>query len=305
MALGLNYVRLYFGRSAGGELRGEGARGIRYGVLGLDLGELGDRTVKCFFTYPRDWRSYCGTDKQFNAQWQGLLSKWREVWGEPVGYWVKEFQPRLDQPEQFRDAPHMNWVARWPEGAGGYEQLLARTKRLGVAEKGGDVHGARGTYELLTGQFGWWLRTAWAEVVTGNDGSEEAKKHQARGVEARVNWYSERWAEIADRARVGWYLARDVGKQAQKRAPKGWGRVRPWWGAVNMKTHEPVVEQVSYVVFVRLRSLLEKWCVEHGDPVPYRAELGGITAPGMTAEEGLGLLVEVEAGVRDEGAEEF
>ena len=141
LALGLNYVRLYLGRSGAGELRGEGVRGIRYGVLGLELGELGERPVKCFFTYPEDWRSYCSTDAQFNRQWGLFLGKWRERWGEPVGYWVKEFQDR--------GAPHMNWVARWPETAEGYEELRVRTLRLAKAESRGDEARGEGYYKHL------------------------------------------------------------------------------------------------------------------------------------------------------------
>jgi len=290
LALGLNYVRLYLGRSGSGVLRGEGVRGIRYGVLGLDLGELGERPVKCFFTYPEDWRSYCATDVQFNRQWDLFLGKWRQRWGEPVGYWVKEFQNR--------GAPHMNWVAQWPETADGYEELRARTLRLAKAEGGGDIYRARGTKELLAGDFGWWIRTAWAEVVTGNDGSSEARKHQARGVECRVNYWSERAEEFADRARVAWYVARDIGKERQKTAPEGWGRVRPWWGAVNMRSEPATVEEVSYFVFVRLRSRLEAWCLGNGVTVPNVLSLAGITAPGMRGEEGVALLVEVEEELR-------
>jgi hypothetical protein len=69
-----------------------------------------------------------------------------------------------------------------------------------------------------------------------------------------------------------------------------------------MKVAEPVVEEVSYEVFVRMWSVLAAWCVEHGDPVPDRAWMGGITAPGMTSEEGLRVLLEAEEGVRWEAA---
>ena len=296
VVLGLYYVRLYFGRSGSGEIRGEGARGIKYGVLGLDLDELGDRTVKCFFTYPLDWRAYCRTDRVWDWQWKAFLNKWRERWGEPVGYWVKEFQERAGQAPQYQGAPHMNWVAKWPEGAKGYGQLLARTLRIARAESRGDVYGARATRELMRGEFGWWLRTAWAEVVTGNDGSEEAKKHQARGVECRVNYWSEKQAEMADRAQVAWYVARDVGKERQKTAPQGFGRVRPWWGAQNMRWEDPLVLEVPYLVYVRLWERLAKWCEERGVPVPDRGPVfGGITAPMMRGEEGALLLAVVES----------
>jgi hypothetical protein len=302
IAFGLYYVRLYLGRSASGEMRGEGSRGIKYGVLGLDLDELGDRTVKAVFTYPLDWRRYVPTDRVWNKQWSEFLGKWKQRWGSPVGYWGKEFQPRVDQAAQYQQAPHMNWVCRWPESAGGYAGVLARTKRVRSAEGRRDFYGARSAFQEIVSGLDRWMHKAWSEVVTGNDGSEEAKKHYGRGTQVRVNYFSESWAEKADRADVAWYIARDVGKSAQKRVPAGFGRVRPWWGCVNMRRQEPVIEELSYLAFVRMHERLRRWCDKRwpGLVTGLGPGFGGIMAPGMRGEEGLAVLLEIEETIRQE-----
>ena len=116
-----------------------------------------------------------------------------------------------------------------------------------------------------------------------------------------MNYFSDRWAEVADRAKVAWYVARDVGKEGQKRVPKGFGRVRPWWGAVGMREPEAVVEEVSYRVYVRMYERLEKWNVGHGLPVGRGPAFGGIMSPMMRDHEGALLLCEVEAELASEG----
>ena len=76
-------------------------------------------------------------------------------------------------------------------------------------------------------------------------------------------------------------MARDVGKERQKTAPEGWGRVRPWWGTLNMRSEPPAVEDVSYLVFVRLRSRLEAWCIGNGVPVPNVLSFAGHNCAGV------------------------
>ena len=116
-----------------------------------------------------------------------------------------------------------------------------------------------------------------------------------------MNFFSEKWAEVADPAVVAWYIGRDVGKERQKTPPEEFGRVRPWWGAVGMERGEVAVEEIPYGVFVRMYERLEKWNVEHGLGPGRGPAWGGIVAPMLRGEEGLRMLSEVEAEVAVEG----
>jgi hypothetical protein len=97
----------------------EGVRGIRYGVAELDLSKLGERAVMVVLTYPGEWWRFCRDDGELNRQIGALLAAWGKKWGDPVGFWVKEFQDR--------GAPHVNLYAGWPDAAGGYEEVRERT----------------------------------------------------------------------------------------------------------------------------------------------------------------------------------
>jgi hypothetical protein len=286
VVFGYGYVQV-----ASGRLVREGVRGIRYGVAELDLPKLGERAVMIVLTYPGDWRKWCPTDRELNRQVGAFLERWAAKWGPPVGFWVKEFQER--------GAPHVNLYVGWPDGAGGYEDVLARTKW--VWQRGQSVGGrqARDEEQGLSGELGWWLRGAWSGIVTGNDGSAVARAHHAKGVRARVSFTSDKAQELHDRAGVAWYIAREVGKGRQKQPPQGWGRVRPWWAPLGLEC-ERVEEEVSYVVWGRVRDRLMKYCSEHHQGLPWNA-WGGVTAWGMGSEEGLRVLVEAE---EDNGPEE-
>jgi hypothetical protein len=149
--------------------------------------------------------------------------------------------------------------------------------------------------ELVSGELGWWARTTWANIVTGNDGSKVAMNHHGRGVELRAKIWSDRQAEFGDPASLAWYLARDLGKGRQKTPPKGFGRVRPWWEYEDMKAPEPIVEQIDYLTFKRMFLRMEAWNRTNELPIPRRMDFGGITSPMMRGEEGLRWLIEIES----------
>jgi hypothetical protein len=281
--------RLVFGfgyvQAASGRLVREGVRGIRYGVGELDLSKLGERAVMVVLTYPGEWWKFCPDDRELNRQIGALLAVWGKKWGDPVGFWVKEFQDR--------GAPHVNLYVGWPDGAGGYEEARERTLWLERRKRVVGGRQARDEVEPVSGEFGWWLRTAWARVVTGNNMTAVAKAHHARGCDVRVSFWTDKAEEMHDRAQVAWYIAREVGKKYQKTPPVVWGRVRPWWAPLGLE-REAFEQQMAEDVWHAMSGRLAKYCAEHDQALPWKNRGGGVTAWGMSADEGLRLLAEVE-----------
>ncbi len=108
------------------------------------------------------------------------------------------------------------------------------------------------------GEFGYWCRTAWTEIVT--DGKDRC--HAVRGVDARVFFFSDKDTEAeADRLRAAEYLASEVGKRYQKRPPQGFGGVGRYWailGADRLR-ELPEVRELEVLVALELRSRLQRW----------------------------------------------
>lgn len=290
-AMGADRFRVVFGygyvQVASGRLVREGVRGIRYGVAELDLSKLGERALMIVLTYPGgDWRRWCKNDTELDQHIEAFLAKWRAKFEEPVGFWCKEFQER--------GAPHVNLYVGWPEGVGGYEEVRQRTLQLKRRARDVGERRAHDEIRAVTGELGLWARTAWAKIVTGNNMTAVARAHHGHGVDMRVSWWTDRAQEFHDRAQVAWYIAREVGKEHQKRPPEGWGRVTPWWAPLGGLEPERFEEEVSYIVWGRVRDRLVKYRAEHKQGLPWNT-WGGVTAWGMSAEEGLRLLGEAEA----------
>ena len=112
----------------------------------------------------------------------------------------------------------------WPEGAGGYEAVRKRGAWLAHRSREVGARQAHDEVRAVSGQFGWWLRSAWSSVVTGNDGSAVAKLHHGRGVDVKVSFWTDKAAELRDRPRIVWYVAREVGKKYQKTPLRVGGR---------------------------------------------------------------------------------
>lgn len=112
VVFGSGYVQV-----ASGRLVREGVRGIRYGVAELDLSKLGERAVMIVLTYPGgDWRRWCSDDGGLDRQIAAFLAAWRAKWGEPVGFWCKEFQQR-GAPRVGFDSPRELAQGRPPQEA--------------------------------------------------------------------------------------------------------------------------------------------------------------------------------------------
>jgi hypothetical protein len=200
-------------------------REFRRAIYGLPWGRL-PRPVLVVLTYPGEWREYCQDDRELRRHLEALFDRWARRWGEePVCLWGKEFQGR--------GAPHVNLVVGLPAGVSDadYAGLRRRSGRLFTEYQAFGKGGSGKRWEPVEGEFGWWLRTAWAEIVTGNvKGDGAARRHHVHGVTVRVRFDAERGAGVEHALRMALYVARDLGKEGQKVAPVEFGPVRRWWG---------------------------------------------------------------------------
>ena len=183
-----------------------------------------ERLALVSLTYPGDWRRWVPDAGVFEAHRRAAAKRWERRWGEPLmGVWVKEFQGR--------GAPHLHWYVGLPGAMTGEEYRALRVRSVAAKRREAEVGVYRARSEQRWGRWPWeyvrWLRTAWAEVVTGNT----TRRHHGHGVDVRVSfWTDEQEAEF-DRDKVGEYFWRESGKVAQKQVPDGFGAVGRWWGA--------------------------------------------------------------------------
>ena len=217
---------------------------------------LGERALLVTLLSPSDWRRWVWNGDVWEAQRRAFENRWERRWGPLLGVWVKEFQER--------GAPHLHLYVQCPAAVSdeAYEVLRERTERRRRLES---VQGrrARAGIEAVSGDFGWWARTAWAEVVTGGGGAHKTRLHHARGVDvATMDWQGSKATEER-RLRAVDYLMAEVGKAYQKRAPDGFDLCgRRWsgrWGRnVGFHPQEECV-QVPTTVYVRLERVLCRW----------------------------------------------
>ena len=159
---------------------------LRCRVLELPWERLGSRPLLLTLTYPRDWRSWCSGGADLEAHRRRFVDAWAKKWGPPVGLWVKEFQ--------LSGRPHLHLYLAGPDGMTDEEYGGLRERTLiGVrlVREFGKFEGRAKMPPLSRrygGQFGYWCRHLWSQIVTGGtDG-----KHFARGADVRVFFYSER-----------------------------------------------------------------------------------------------------------------
>lgn len=222
------------------------------------------RPVLIVLSYPGKWRRYVANDAEWGRHRDLLFKRWAREWGEPfAGVWGKEFQPRLLRPVEERGAPHTNLVCGLPAGvsAEDYEGLAARTRRMFVDYHEFGKRGAGEVWRAPEGEFAWSLRTVWAEIVTGNvHGDLTTRRHHIHGVTIRVR-FDHGEGELENRLRMAMYVARDLGKEAQKTAPAGFGGVRQWWGyrGPGFAPEEESDWLLSDAVALRVRRRMIRW----------------------------------------------
>jgi hypothetical protein len=209
-------------------------------ILSLPWELLGPRPAMVSFTYPGDWRLWVPDGRVWDGHRRAMERRWVRQWGEPlVGVWAKEFQRR--------GAPHLHWYVGLPTSMAqaDFEGLQARTRLVWRLQQQHGKFRGRAMAPVIGGdyggEFGWWLRTAWAKVV-GTDGV--VKAHHGRGVDVKVFFVTEQAAK-KDRTEVALYLAGEAAKLTQKEPPDffvGVGRYYGYWG--RQAGFEPVVEDL-------------------------------------------------------------
>jgi len=183
---------------------------------------VGDRLLMVTWTYPGDWRPWVPDGHVWNAHRRAMAERWRYRYGRDslMGVWQKEFQRS--------GRPHLHAYVGCPAGVSGedYEGLRQRTLLRKRLERAHGVHDGRGKLPPIGkqygGEFGMWLRTAWAEVV-GTQGVLTA--HHARGVDVTVCFWSDAVARTKDRLEVVTYLAGESAKESQKVPPSDFPHV--------------------------------------------------------------------------------
>jgi hypothetical protein len=87
-------------RAAAANRAGRGAGGISAWsraelwrkVLSLPFEMLGDRPLWVTLTYPRVWRVRVRDGRALEGHRRAFGERWRRNFGEPIGFWTKEFQ---------------------------------------------------------------------------------------------------------------------------------------------------------------------------------------------------------------------
>jgi hypothetical protein len=224
---------------------------MRYEFSALPWEMLGLRPVMVTLTYPGEWEGWCPDGATLTRHRQALLMRWTRRYGAPVGVWVVEFQKR--------GAPHYHMYLGLPEQVSGdeYEVLRRRTLRRKVQELDLGKFEARSRVQPVKGEFSWWLRTAWAEIVTGNTD----KAHHVKGVDIAVAFWSEKEAMERSRAQVAEYFWLESGKWGQKQAPH-WFGVKKWygrWGAPQGFGPQVTHGELPWDEYVEVRRVQRVW----------------------------------------------
>ncbi len=285
----------------------EAAQAMRATMAALPLQMLGDRPLFIDLTLPNIWRRWVPDIRTWEAKRDALLKRWERRYGRLMGMWVREYQ--------LSGRPHMHWYVACPEmSEAEYRGLVERTLLCRDLERQFGKEGGRaaaptigfqkkGRYKGLDfgGEFAWFVRSAWSEVVTdGTDGV-----HLARGVDVRTSYFSDAVARAVDKRRVLEYMATEMGKAAQKVVPFGFcpnGARHRWWGLFGRDLgFKPSFQRVAVApeVGAALAHEMEGWVrdrmrAQYADPEELarklawrdrRREEEGVTALGLYGEE--------------------
>lgn len=214
------------GRGAGGISARSRAEMWRK-VLSLPFDVLGERPLWITLTYPRDWRRWVPDGRALEAHRRAFGERWRRNFGEPVGFWTKEFQLAEGR-------PHLHLLMKGPESMPDvdYRTFQERTRLAKSNERTFGKYEGRAKTEAIGVNYGGGtamsLRRWWAEIVTGNTD----RVHQLRGVDVRTVFYShiDSVALSKRRAAIAAYLAGETAKAKQKVPPDGFGTVGNYYG---------------------------------------------------------------------------
>jgi hypothetical protein len=196
-------------------------------VLSLPFEMLGDRPLWITLTYPMSWRRWAPDGRSLEAHRRAFGERWRRNFGEPIGFWTKEFQLAEGR-------PHLHLLMKAPESMpdADYRGFQERTRQAKYNER---VHGrfeGRAKTEPIKAEFGgetaMTLRRWWAEIVTGNTD----RRHYVRGVDVRTVFYAYDDAVVVSKRRsaIAAYMAGETAKAKQKIPPDRFGTVGAYYG---------------------------------------------------------------------------
>jgi hypothetical protein len=196
-------------------------------VLSLPFEMLGDRPLWITLTYPMGWRRWVPDGRALEAHRRAFGERWRRNFGEPIGFWTKEFQLAEGR-------PHLHLLMKGPESMpdADYRGFQARTREAKYNERVYGKFDGRARTEPIKAEFGgqtaMTLRRWWAEIVTGNTNS----RHYVRGVDVRTVFYAHDDAVVLSkrRAAIAAYMAGETAKAKQKVPPEGFGMVGAYYG---------------------------------------------------------------------------
>jgi hypothetical protein len=192
---------------------------FEFGALPWEL--LGRRPVMVTLTYPGEWELWVPDARTLHRHREALKMRWTRRYGAPVGVWVTEFQKR--------GAPHLHMYLGLPDevSEAEYRTLQKRTIKRKQLERQVGPYEARRRLRAPGGEFGLWLRTAWAEIV-----DSQLAVHHGRGVDIATAFFSDQAEAETNRTRVAEYFWRESGKWAQKIPPEDFGPLKFYgrWG---------------------------------------------------------------------------
>lgn len=265
-------------------------------VLSLPFEMLGDRPLWITLTYPKGWRRWVADGRALEAHRRAFGERWRRNFGEPIGFWSKEFQLAEGR-------PHLHLLMKGPESMpdSDYRGFQERTRMAKANERRLGKYEGRAQTEPIKMEYGgetaMTLRRWWAEIVTG----DTDRRHYVRGVDVKTVFYShdDAVAHSKRRAALAAYMAGETAKFKQKVPPDGFGAVGNYygtWGRVQGFKPQVTPIEVDRAVWDQLNrrlSFLMGWkrAVRRsqgkpvGDAWKRRRSWQGITVGGLGPDE--------------------
>ncbi|HET6917361.1 MAG TPA: hypothetical protein VFH56_14810 [Acidimicrobiales bacterium] len=260
-------------------------------VLSLPYEMLGERPLFVTLTYPKWFRRWVADGRELEAHRKRFERRWVRGFSEPlVGFWSKEFQLEVGR-------PHLHMLVRGPacmseEDYKGFQALTLLSKMN--ERRYGKREGRAKTPPIgmqYGGQTAMRLRTAWAEIVTGNT----VAAHHVYGVNVRTVFYGDGQGSVRAAA-LARYMAGETAKAGQKVVPDGWQMVGRYFGEFGRELgFRPVVrevelpEDVGRALTELLAEHVEAQWQRRGRDVSdgWRRRLAwqGVTAAGVGAED--------------------
>ena len=214
------------GNSKRGQFGGSGLNALRRVLGAMPWEALGERAVLVTLTYPNgkqnreEWRRWVPDARVLAGHRTELLKQWSARWGErPFGLWVLEFQRS--------GAPHLNLYVRMPKACSDDDFVVLREHTRQAKIGGRGPNGERLGWRAVEGEFGYWLRHGWVDIVGTRSTGDEAR-HFVAGVDVQTFFAEGYEWSVVDGLKIGVYLAKEIGKRQQKECSTGFEKAQMW-----------------------------------------------------------------------------